>query len=261
MCFCGPEEYPYEERSVPRVVSMSEKSSSPYSRYAQPTSPHRSHYTLSSGGGRSAKRQSVRMTEHDPYSYDSGYESVGASLRGESFTPPPVLIQTMPMGCIDAPNRPSTVAPGGGRRPFGARSGEMGYNQPRILRDGGLGPIVHQGHSASGFQIPHHTGHPAHVHSSGPRASIPRQFSISANPERGRPGRYVGYRADERNGGSGWHNGRDDYRDERGSSSSEDSWASERRLFPSSADKRASYAAPSSTTESFYISPSLRRFS
>lgn len=240
---------------------MSEKSSSSYGgRYSQPPSPHRSHYTL--GSGRSAKRQSVRITEHDPYSYDSGYESVGASLRRESYTPPPVLIQTMPMGCVDAPNRASSVAPGGGRRPFGARSGEMGYNQPRILRDGGLGPIVHQGHSASGFQIPHQTGHPAHVHSSGPRASIPRQFSISANPERGRPGRYVGYR-DERDSwleGRGYSS-RDDYRDDRGSSSSEDSWASERRLFPSSADKRASYAAPSSTTESFYMSPpSLRRF-
>ncbi|PUU74239.1 hypothetical protein B9Z19DRAFT_1068361 [Tuber borchii] len=260
MCFCGPEEYPYEERSVPRVVSMSEKSSS-YGRYAQPSSPHRSHYTL--GSGRPAKRQSVRMTEHDPYSYDSGYESVGASLRRESYTPPPVLIQTMPMGCINTPNRSSSVAPGGGRRPFGARSGEMGYNQPRILPDGGLGPVVHQGHSASGYQISHHTGHQAHVHSSGPRASIPRQFSISANPERGRPGRYVGYR-DERDSwreDRGYISSRDDYRDDRGSSSSEDSWASERRLFPSSADKRASYAAPSSTTESFYISPSLRRFS
>ncbi|CAZ85493.1 unnamed protein product [Tuber melanosporum] len=254
MCFCGPEEYPYEERSVPRVVSMSEKSSSSYGRYAQPSS----HYTLSSG--RPSKRQSVRIAEHDPHPYDSGYESVGASLRRESFTPPPVLIQTRPMGCIDTPNRPSSVAPGGGRRPFGARSGEMGYNQPRILFDGGLGPIVHQGHSAAGFQIPHHTGHPAHMHSSGPRASIPRQFSISANPQRGRSGRYVGYR-DERNG---WREergySRDDYRDDRGSSSSEDSWASDRRLFPGSPDKRSSYAAPSST-ESFYTSPSLRRFS
>ncbi|CUS08508.1 unnamed protein product [Tuber aestivum] len=257
MCFCGPEEYPYEERSVPRVVSMSEKSSSSYGRYAQTSSPHHSHYTL--GSGRPAKRQSVRIAECEPHPYDSGYESVGASLRRESYTPPPTLIQTSRMGCIDPPNRSSSVAPGGGRRSFGARSGEMGYNQPRILSNGSLGSMGHLGHPASRLQIPHDTGHPAHMHSSGPRASIPRQFRISANPGRGRPGSYVGYR-DERNSwreDSGYSS-RDDYRDDRGSSSSGDSWASDGWLFPGGGDKRASYAAPSSTTESFYIPPSLK---
>lgn len=239
MCLClSPSRYQFDPRDSPRVASMSEKTV--YGRY-QPTS----HYQL---GGR-PKRHHTR--ERDVYGgYDSGYESI---RRRESSTPPPVLVQTMPLGRIDAPPRSNTA----GRRISVTRggSGEMGYNQPKILSDGALGPIVHQGHSAAGHQMPHHTRHPPHIHSMGPRASTPRLFSITAVRQ---PRRYASYRDDR--GGM--------FQDDRGyrppspsSSASDDSWGSERRFFPGDRMRSGGYSSNSSTTESFYISPSLRRFS
>lgn len=236
MCLCSqPLEYEYETRGSARTVPVLEKS---YDRHAHPS------YAST---GR-AKRPVIHMSGADSYARDGGYGTMRppTSLRRDTRTPPPVLIQSTPMGRTEAPQGQNTAS---GRR-FGrvgsldstnssVRSGEMGFNQPMVLQDG-LGPVIHQGHSAH-YQTSHHTGHPPHIHTNGPRSAIPRRYSINTNNDRGRVGsRYIGYRE-----GSG-------------SSSGEESWGSERRLFTK--DVRGSYGGRSSA-ESFYHSSPSRRFS
>lgn len=233
MCICS-EPLEYEPRSGTRAVPIIEKS---YDRHAHP------HYASSGRPNRSLHH----MSEVDSYPRSNGYGTMRSSLR-RSKTPPPVLIQSTPMGRVEGPLRSGTTTGGrfgrngaGGGSP-GARSGEMGFNQPMVLQDG-LGPVIHQGHS-SHYQTSHHTGHPPHFHTSGPRSASPRRYSIntSSDRERANGSRYIGYR--EGPGSS--------------SSMSDDSWGSERRLFTH--DVRGGYGARSSA-EKFYHSPSTRRFS
>lgn len=236
MClYPQPLEYEYEARGGARTVPVLEKS---YDRHAHP------HYTSASR----SKRSAIHMSEVDSYTREGGYGAMHfpTSLRRDSRTPPPILIQSTPMGRVEVP-RGSSIAAGrhfgwaGGMENGspGIRSGEMGFNQPMVLQDG-RGPIIHQGNSAQ-YQTSHHTGHPPHIHTSGPRSAIPRRYSVSSTNGRGRTGsRYTGYR------------------DGSGGSSSDESWGSERRSFTN--DMRRSYSGRSST-ESFYHSPPIRRFS
>lgn len=234
MCLCSqPLEYEYETRGSARTVPILEKS---YDRHAHP------HYASASR----QKRPIIHMSEADSYARDSGYGTMRSptSLRRDTRTPPPVLIQSTPMGRAEVPRRSSLAGAGRFGRVGGiesgnssVRSGEMGFNQPMVVQDG-RGPIIHQGH----YQTSHNTGHPPHIHTNGPRSAIPRRYSINSNNDRGRIGsRYIGYRD-----GSG------------GSSSGDESWGSERRLFTK--DVRGGYGGRSST-ESFYHSPPIRRFS
>lgn len=239
MCLCSqPLEYEYETRGSARTVPVLEKS---YDRHAHPSY---------ASAGRS-KRPVIHMSGADSYARDSGYGAMRppTSLRRDSRTPPPVLIQSTPMGRTEGPQGQNTAARRFGRvgslesTNSSVRSGEMGFNQPMVLQDG-LGPVIHQGNSAH-YQTSHHTGHPPHVHINGPRSSIPRRYSINTNAsnDRGRVGsRYIGYRE-----GSG------------GSSSGEESWGSERRLFTK--DVRGGSYGGRSSAESFYHSPPSRRFS
>lgn len=238
MCLCSqPLEYEYETRGSARTVPVLEKS---YDRHAHPS--------YASAGRQ--KRPVIHMSGADSYARDSGYGAMRSptSLRRESRTPPPVLIQSAPMGRAEALQGPNSAT---GRRfsrvgslesaNSSVRSGEMGFNQPMVLQDG-LGPVIHQGHSAH-YQTSHHTGHPPHVHTNGSRSAAPRRYSINTSNDRGRgvSSRYIGYRE-----GSG------------GSSSGDESWGSERRLFTN--DIRGSYGGRSSA-ESFYHPSPNRRFS
>ncbi|KAH0610546.1 uncharacterized protein H6S33_012073 [Morchella sextelata] len=197
MCTCS-QSVDYDYHRTTRTLPIIEKS---YDRHSHP------HYST-------AARTTRYHASPDAYRGAAAYTSTSTriplSSRRRSTTPPPVLIQSTPMGRSELSPR---LSPGGrySRSSLDSptssiRSGEMGFNQPMVLQADGLGPVIHQGGPPSHYQAAHKTGYAPHVHAGGVRAAGQRRYTVNPGGERVRSS-YIGYRSDQGSSDDGYASG------------------------------------------------------
>ncbi|KAH8152537.1 uncharacterized protein LAJ45_03377 [Morchella importuna] len=194
MCTCSqPLDYDYHRTT--RTLPIIEKS---YDRHSHP------HYSTAP---RTTRYHASPDTYRGATAYTSTSTRIPLSSRRRSTTPPPVLIQSTPMGRSELSPR---LSPGGrysrsSRSSLDSptssiRSGEMGFNQPMVLQADGLGPVIHQGVPSSHYQAAHNTGYAPHVHAGGVRAAAgQRRYTVNPGGDRSS---YIGYRSDQGSVGS-----------------------------------------------------------